>query len=127
MTPRQERSREAPKQNIMTGSAPHRSTWLYRHGSELLRGALLGLVAGIVVCLVAWEPCPQPRSGDTEQQVIQQFGTPDEVIERRGPEVPEGLLTLKRLVYRCGLFGSTRVVVYLDSQGKVVDVAHSEP
>ncbi len=111
----------------MTESAPRRSNWLHRHGSELLRGALLGLVAGIVVCLVAWEPCPRPRSGETEQQVIRQFGPPDEILERRGPKVPEGLLTLKRLVYRCGLFGSTRVVIYLDSRGNVVDVAHSEP
>ncbi len=111
----------------MSDSTPTpRPNWWRRHRLEIFRGALLGLVAGIVVCLFGWKPCPNPRSGDTEQQVLLQHGPPDEVFERRGPNAPEGLLTLKRLVYRCGLFGSTRVVIYLDSRGNVVDVAYSE-
>jgi hypothetical protein len=103
------------------------SSWFRRHGSELLRGALLGLVAGIVVCILAWEPCPNPLNGDTEQQVLERWGPPDEVFERRGAQAPEGLLTLKRLVYRGGLFNTTKVVIYLDSEGRVIDVAHGSP
>jgi len=100
------------------------SGWVRRHAQELLRGAVLGLIAGIVVCILGWEACPMPMNGDTEQQVVARWGAPDEVFERRGPQAPTGLLTLKRMVYRCGLFNTTAAVVYLDSRGVVIDVAH---
>lgn len=109
---------------MSTSAAQTRTGWFRRHSQELLRGAILGLVAGIVICVLGWEPCPMPMNGDTEQQVVARWGPPDEVFERRGPQSPAGLLTLKRLVYRCGLFNTTAAVIYVDSRGVVIDVAH---
>ena len=102
-------------------------SWLRHHAAEILRGALVGLVAGIVVCLLAWKPCPSPMPGDTEQQVLERWGPPDQVIERRGPELAPGVLSVKRLLYRCGLFNTSTAVVYVDSSGKVLDVAQGGP
>ena len=101
--------------------------WFQRHRSEILRGSVLGLVAGVVVCLLAWEPCPAPATGESEARVLQRWGPPDEVVERRAPGVSEGPPALKRLVYHCGLFNTTLAVVYLDGRGNVIDVAHGVP
>lgn len=96
-------------------------SWIRRHAPELVRGSILGLLAGIVVCIVAWEPCPAPMKGDTEAQVLERWGKPDSVSERRRDDLPAHMLSLKRLTYRCGLFNTGICVVYVDSEGKVID------
>lgn len=102
-------------------------SWIRSRAPELIRGAILGLVAGIVVCVWAWEPCPAPLKGDTEAQVIERWGPPDSVSERRRDDLPANMLSLKRMTYRCGLFKTGVAVVYVDSEGKVIDTVHGVP
>lgn len=101
--------------------------WFRRHARELIRGSILGLVAGIVVCVLAWEPCPAPLKGDTEAMVIERWGPPDSVSERRRNDLPANMLSLKRLTYRCGLFNTGITIVYVDSEGKVIDTVQGVP
>lgn len=102
-------------------------SWFRSHARELVRGAILGLVAGVAVCVWAWEPCPAPMKGDTEAQVIERWGPPDSVSQRRRDDLPANMLSLKRLTYHCGLFNTGVAVVYVDSEGRVIDTVHGVP
>lgn len=99
------------------------ASWWAVHGSEVLRGAILGLALGILFCYFAWEPSPNPQRGDLEQSVVARFGEPDEVRERVGHKLPEGMIPVRQLVYHNGLFNlSTTIIAINPNNGRVMSV-----
>lgn len=108
----------------MAKPAAKQNTWFQEHSHEVWRGVVLGIALGILVCVFAWKPSPNPVRGETQEQVIARFGQPDQILERSGPALGEGVFPLRQLVYYTGLFNSSETIIMINTgNNKVMNVA----
>lgn len=104
-------------------------SWFRRHAPELIRGSIFGLLAGVIVCVLNWHPCPVVERGQSQEQFQERWGAPARIVENTmpGPQVEGMAVVAKQMHYRCGLFGTSVTVVYVDSNGRIIDAVEGAP
>lgn len=98
---------------------------LRRRLPELLRGTLLGLLALGLVCALGWGGCPSPPLGESRDAIRRRWGPPTAILRPPGRPGPEA--SPERWLYRCGLFGTSTVILSLDAEGRLTGLAQAPP